>query len=77
MYIWIERNKEIDRLKRINTMSEDEFIKWQESKNPRSINKSEIKRSSFKRSSFKRSSSKRRSKTIFKPNLIPRTFTKV
>ena len=35
MYIWIELNKEIDRLKRINTMSEDEFIKWQESKNPR------------------------------------------
>ena len=34
MYIWIEQNKEIDRLERINTMSEDEFIKWQEEKNP-------------------------------------------
>ena len=44
MYIWIEQNKEIDRLKRINIMSEDEFIKWQEEKNPNRIIPNEINR---------------------------------
>ena len=60
MYIWIEQNKEIDRLKRINTMSEDEFIKWQEEKNPSHIIPNEINRPNRP---------KRRPKTIFKPNL--------